>query len=152
ETGGAFQLREQTGQITRFRIDGRLDYLQDTNGNRITAAYTANQLTSLTHSGGSALTLTYNAQGRIRQVSDSAGRTATYAYDASGEQLVSVTTSAGTTNYTYTADVSGPRAHALTSITFPSDTHLFFEYDSQGRLARQQRDSGAQLLTFTYDV
>ena len=76
-----------------FRSDGSLDYLQDTNGNRITAGYTGNQLTSLTHSNGKALTLSYNAQGRISQVTDPAGRVATYVYDASGEHLLRVTTS-----------------------------------------------------------
>ena len=40
----------------------------------------------------------------------------------------------------------------MTSISFPTDTHFFFDYDSQGRLARQQQDGGAGQLTFTYDV
>ena len=152
ESGGGFELREQSGELTRFRSDGMLDYLQDTNGNRITAGYSGSQLTSLTHSNGSALTLAYNAQGRISQVSDPAGRVATYVYDASGENLTSVTTTDGTTDYTYTPEASGPRAHALASIGFPTDTHLFFDYDSHGRLARQQQDGGAGQLTFTYDV
>ena len=98
ETSGAFQLREQSGEIIRFRTDGRWDLLQDRNGNRITAAYTGGQLASITHSNGSMLTLTYNAQGRVSQVTDPAGRMATYTYDASGEHLLSVTTVAGETS------------------------------------------------------
>jgi RHS repeat-associated protein len=69
-----------------------------------------------------------------------------------GEQLLSVTTSAGTVSYTYTADSSGPRAHALTSITSPAGTSMFFDYDNDGRLKSQQIDSGAQALSFSYDI
>ena len=57
KVNGAFQLREATGEIIGFRADGLLDFLQDSNGNRITAAYTGTQLTSLTHANGAALTL-----------------------------------------------------------------------------------------------
>ena len=103
-----------------------LDYLQDTNGNRILAGYTGSQLTRLTYSNGKIMTLSYNAQGRISQVTDPAGRSATYSYDASGQHLLSVTTPTGTAEYAYTVEVTGPRAHSLASIGFPEGTHLFF--------------------------
>ena len=100
EVNGVFQLREKTGEMTGFRADGSLDFLQDPNGNRITAGYTGDRLTTLDHSTGKTLTLTYNAQGRLSQVTDPAGRVASYVYDASGEHLLRVTTTAGTTEYT----------------------------------------------------
>src|SRR5262249_44594891 len=90
--------------------------------------------------------------GRLHQVTDPAGGVATYEYDASGEHLLRVTTTAGTTEYTYTTETTGPRAHALTSITSPAGTHLFFDYDSQGRLAQQQADGGAETQRFAYDT
>src|SRR5262249_43770242 len=69
QVSGAYRLREASGEVTAFRTDGLLDYIQDTNNNRITASYdSAGRLTSLTHSNGSALTLSYNAQGRVSQV------------------------------------------------------------------------------------
>src|SRR5262249_43714414 len=34
-----YQLREKDGTVLRFRPDGKLDYEQDANGNRITAGY-----------------------------------------------------------------------------------------------------------------
>ena len=108
ELGGTFQLRQQTGAVISFRADGRLDYLQDTNGNRITAEYSGSQMTSLKHSNGSAVTLAYNAQGRISKVTDPAGRIATYDYDVSGEHLVRVTTVAGSTEYSYAPNATGP--------------------------------------------
>src|SRR5262249_47656983 len=59
-TEGVYQLRETDGTITRFRADGKLDYVQDTNGNRITAGYNAGgQLVSLTHSDGERVTIAY---------------------------------------------------------------------------------------------
>jgi RHS repeat-associated protein len=148
----AFQIREATGEVTAFRSDGQLDYLQDPNGNRITAGYTGSQLTTLTHSNGSALTLAYNAQGRISQVTGPSGDIATYQYDASGEQLLSVTTKAGTTAYSYTPDATGPSAHALASITYLDGTHLFLQYNSRGWLAQEEGDGGAGRLNFTYGI
>ena len=38
--GGVFLLREPDGLVTRFRSDGRVDYVEDPNGNRITATWT----------------------------------------------------------------------------------------------------------------
>ena len=51
-TGGTFTLQETDGQIEAFNANGTLDYIQDTNGNRITAGYTGGQLTSLTDTSG----------------------------------------------------------------------------------------------------
>ncbi len=152
QAAGAYQLREIDGELMAFRPDGSLDYIQDVNHNRITGGYTGTQLTSLTHSNGSRLTITYNAQGRISQVTDPAGRVATYVYDALGEELLNVTTSGGTTGYSYTTERIGPHAFALASISTPAGRHQFFDYDSQGRLRSQQLDGGAQALTYSYDT
>src|SRR5262249_20240728 len=127
QPGGIYQLREKTGLITVFHSDGSLDYFQDTNSNRLTAGYSNGRLTTLTHSNGSALTIVYNGQGRVQQVTDLAGRATNYTYDASGEHLLTVTTSAGTISYSYTSETTGPRAFALASITTPAGTHRFFE-------------------------
>jgi RHS repeat-associated protein len=146
---GALHLRETDGTVVAFRPDGSLDYIADTNNNRITAGYTGSQLTSLTHSDGSSLTLAYDAKGLLSQVTDSAGRTVAYSYDSSG-QLISVASPTGTTGYTYTTDSSGPRAHSLASITNPDGSHLFLDYDIAGRQDRQARDRGAETVTFAY--
>jgi len=150
KVNNAFQIREASGEMTAFRSDGLLDYVEDTNGNRLTAGYTGSQLTRLTHSNGSFLTLAYNAQGRLRQVTQANGDISTYDYDATGEHLLRVTTTAGVIEYTYTTDTTGPRAHALASITFPDGTHLFFQYNGRGWLAQQEADGSVGRLTFTY--
>jgi RHS repeat-associated protein len=152
QTASGYLLQEIDGVQTAFRTDGTLDYLQDANRNRITAGYTGSQLTSLTHSDGSRMTLSYSPQGRLTQVTDPAGRIASYTYDSSGEELLSVTTPGGTVAYSYTPERSGPHAFALASITTPSGRHQFFDYDTQGRLKSQQLDGSAEALTYAYDV
>src|SRR5262249_15163317 len=108
------------------------------------------QLTSLTHSDGDQLTIAYNAQGLISQVTNPAGRVTTYTYDAAGQHLLSVTTPAGTTQYTYVDGPNIEQEHALASITNIDGTHAYFSYDALGRLSQKSGDNGADLLTFTY--
>ena len=74
-----------------MRTGGRLDFVADTNGNRITLAYTNCLLTPLTHSSGQQILIAYNAAGRIASVTDSATHlVTTYEYDTSGEHLIRV--------------------------------------------------------------
>jgi RHS repeat-associated protein len=152
QIGGVYRLREKTGAVTVFRQDGSLDYVQDANNNRITAGYAGTHLTTITHSSGFVMTLSYDGQGHVHQVTDPAGRTATYSYDSTGQQLLSVTTPAGTVSYSYTAEIAGPHAFALASITTPGATHTFFSYDIQGRLQSVERDAGAEALKYSYDL
>ncbi|MGF1677101.1 MAG: DUF1194 domain-containing protein, partial [Rivularia sp. (in: cyanobacteria)] len=128
---GIYTLTETDGTATVFNSDGKIDFIEDTNGNRLTANYTNSQLTSLTDSFSSSLTFEYNGNGRIANVSDSDGRITIYGYDASGELLETVTDETGTTSYTY-----NDRA-TLTSITDPNGTKVEFIYNDQGRLGRQ---------------
>jgi RHS repeat-associated protein len=149
---GLYQLREKDGTVDVFQPDGRLGYLQDPNGNRITATYSNGLLIKLGHSDGQSFTLSYNAQGRISQLTDEAGRVTTYSYDTSGEHLLSVTGPGGTTSYSYDLGTNIDRKHALLSITSPDGTHLFFDYDDQGRLIGQHKDGGAEAISYAYDV
>jgi RHS repeat-associated protein len=154
QSGNTYQLREKDGTVTAFLPDGQLNYIEDPNGNRIKADYTAGDigglLESLTDSDGDSLTITYNAEGRISQVTDSAGRATTYTYDAAGDYLLSVTNPAGTTQYTYFTVSNIEQQHALKSITFPDGTDSYFSYDALGRLSQESGDNGAGQLTFSY--
>src|SRR5262249_53254217 len=91
-----------------FLANGLLSYEQDSNGNRITLGYNAqNQLATLTYSNpadpsepSEQLTLTCK-QGLVSQVADGTGNTWTYTYDATGH-LRSVTGPGNlTTSYSY---------------------------------------------------
>ena len=133
--GGAYQLRETDGTVEAFLPSGQLDYVQDSNGNRITAGYNSSgQMISLTDSDGQALTIAYNGQGLISTITDPNGQlAATYSYD-SGGHLVTVTTPQGTTQYSYVTGTGTAADNALASITSPDGTQVHYTYDSQGRL------------------
>jgi RHS repeat-associated protein len=148
---GVYTVQEPNGLVTRFRADGKVDYVQDLNGNRITAGYSGGLLTTLTHSSGQSLSIAYNAAGRIITVTDQAGRVTHYAYDASNEHLLSVTTFDNqTTSYTYSLGNGAATDNALLSITNPDSTHVFFSYDAQGRLSDTHLDNNAEDVKFTY--
>ena len=134
-----------------FNPNGSLAYMQDANGNRVTATYNSSgQLTLLTASNGSALTIAYNAQGLISKVTDPAGQTTTYAYDASGTHLMAYTDMYGTTDYTYLSGPTAADANSLASISYADNTHIYFAYDAEGRLTSTSRDGGADAMTYTY--
>ena len=148
---GGYKLTEADGTTTDFNSNGTLNYIQDTNGNRITAGYTSGRLTTLTASSGQSITIGYNGAGLITSVSDSQGRWTTYAYDATNRYLISVTSFNGqTTNYTYNTTAGSAALNALTSIAFPGGTHEYFTYDGFGRLRGTSNDGGAQPETFAY--
>ena len=148
---GSYQVTETTGEVTKFRADGKLDYIEDVHGNRITAGYTANRLSSLTHSSGGSLSISYNAAGLIGSVSDSAGRVTTYAYDPTNTFLTSVTGPQGTTRYTYDTSANPTRAFALLTVQDPSGVVQHFDYDSHGRLSSTYLGNHLQQVDYTYD-
>ncbi len=146
---GSYTLRDLDGTVTSFLPDGQLNFVQDANGNRITAGYNAlGQMTSLTALDGDSMTFRYNAQGLISQVADPAGNVTTYSYDAY-EQLVSVTDAQGTTQYTYINGQGIAEEHNLASITNVNGTRTSYGYDSRGRLV-QQSQAGGGSLTYAY--
>ena len=146
--GGQYSLQELNGLISVFRSDGLLDYMQDLNGNRITAGYSGGRLTSLTHSSGRALQIAYNGWGRIQSVSDPVGRQTIYSYDAGGEHLTQVQPFDGrTTLYAYG---SGTAIHAITNISGACCSERSFAYDAQGRLARTWAGQDEAAVTFEY--
>jgi RHS repeat-associated protein len=149
---GDYTFRDKQGTVYVFLPDGLLSYEQDSNGNRITATYNGNQLTSLTDSDGQSFGFAYNALGLISQLADEAGRITTYTYDSANEELLSVAGPSGTTSYTYDNGNNVESLHALLSIANADGTHEYFQYDSQGRLIGQSQDGGANAITYAYDV
>ena len=149
--GGGWVLEESGGSLTRFRVDGKLDHVEDVNGNRITAGYDGGgRLTSLVHSGGQSLTLAYNADGRIASLTDATGRVTAYTYDAAGEHLLSAAGPAGTVSYTYVAGQGAAREHGLASVTGPGGLTRSFSYDDRGRLVATELAGGAERVTYDY--
>ena len=149
--GNLFVLRETSGAVGQFdATTGRLLELEDRNGNRVTLSYTSGNLTRLIHSNGDQFTLSYSAQGRLDQLQDQTGRITTFEYDGAGEHLLRVTGPNGATTYTYDTTDGSPQEHALTSVTRPDATQVFYTYDAQGRLAKSLRDGDVEAVTFGY--
>lgn len=151
-TNGVYELTELDGSRTVFRVDGKIDFIEDTHGNRITATYDGTgRLTGLTHTNGDSLLIDYNAAGRISEVTDPAGRTVVYVYDAAGHHLLRATGAEGTTQYDYLSGQGAAREHALARVTDPNANHVFYDYDVQGRLIEQHVDDNAESINFEYN-
>src|SRR5664280_1767458 len=54
------------------------------------------------------------------------------------------------TSYSYDTGSNPTTAHALLSVTHADDSHDYYSYDAQGRLANVHRDGGAADTTFSY--
>ncbi len=178
--GGVFKLVETDKTLWQFRTDGVLDFVADTNGNRITLSYTDGLPTTLTHSNGRQLLLAYSGNvgtaKLLSQINDTMGsgtaddRITTYEYDAARQHLLRVVAPGNrVTQYEYAAvtqlpfDVlnskaqlvnlgsfADPRSHALLSVTHVDGTHDYFAYDNQGRLTETKQDANTERVTFNY--
>src|ERR1043166_2330790 len=148
---GIYELREPNGTVTRFRTDGRIDYVQDPNGNRVTAAYFGNRLTTLSHTSGAWIAIGYSGSDLIQTITNSAGRSVTYGYYPSTTYLQSMTRDDGkVTSYAYETAGTSAQRHALTSVTRGGVTR-YFTFDASGRLARTYIGALDHLGGFDYD-
>jgi len=150
--GGSFMLEETYGVVYAFRSDGKLDYVQDTHGNRITCVFTADQLIRLEHNAGPFLSFSYTTGGRVEQITDSVGRTTMFSYDASGEHLASATDYHELTiTYDYYLGEGSAREHALKSVAKPGGSGFEITYDELGRLTSKTGGcDGGGAATYSY--
>ncbi len=151
---GVYSVRttKPDGTLLRFRPDGRLDYTEDANGNRIAVGYTEDVITSLTHSSGQSLQIDYNMDGMIEAITDSDGRATRFGYD--GDYLTTVVAPDGkTTQYVYDTDGPAATRHALLEIHEPGRDE-FYQYDAFGRVTATSRGpQGTDMpVTFSYDT
>jgi RHS repeat-associated protein len=149
QEGDIYQLQEKGGTLAVFSPNGNLDYMEDSNGNRVQVEHTDALVTGLTYTNGDHFSFEYNSQGRISQITDPVGRISTYSYDGSSEHLLSVTTPQGTTTYTYITN-PGVAQHAVSSITYADGTQQLFDYDEQGRLQQESFSNGLEPLSYDY--
>jgi RHS repeat-associated protein len=138
---------------------GKLSYMQDNNGNRITLGYNAqNQLVTLTYTNAAdsaepseQLALTYNGQGLVSALADGTGATWAYVYDVAGHLLSVVGPGGLTRSYTYDTGNNPETANALLSITNTDGSVQNFSYDpATGRLTGASANGGADLVSYTY--
>ena len=146
---GAYTLTEQDGTVTAYNADGTLDYVQDTNGNTITAGYTGGLLTSLTASCGQSFTLAYNAAGLIPASPTPPAATTTYTTTRPTSTCSSVMTSTARRPATPTTPARTRRPTTPCCRRLPDGTHDILAYDARGRLASTS-DGNAEPTTFAY--
>ncbi len=145
--GDGFRLTEADGGVLFYR-SGKLEYVEDPNGNQITCEYENGRLARLSHSAGAYLTLTYNAEGYLASVADPQGRQTTYSYN--GEHLTSVRAHDGRiTTYTYVT--TGAARHALAQIDLPNGNTRSYSYDARGRLTGAWRNDHDETITFSLE-
>jgi RHS repeat-associated protein len=149
--GGAFSLQETDGHLQIYRPDGTLDYVQDSNSNRIYCSYSGGQLSVLTHSAGQSIQIAYNFAGRIQTLTDSLGRQTDLSYDGTGEHLVEAQYYDGRSAiYTYNTAGSPAQLHALTGVASSCCNWRYFNYDALGSLVGTHLADNAEALTFSY--
>jgi RHS repeat-associated protein len=158
QAGGVYTFTDTAGTHYVFLANGSISYEQDTDGNRITLDYNAeNQPVTVTYSNPSdpsepteQLSLSFNAQGFVSQVADGTGDTWSYAYDGAGH-LLSVTAPGNlTTSYTYNTGTNPQTENALLSITDPEGSQENFIYNAAGQIAGTSTNGGADAVTYSY--
>ena len=159
QSGGLYTFTSISGTELVFLADGQLNFEQDTHGNRITLGFDSQgQLTTLTYSNPSdpsepteTLTMSYNLQGLVSQVTDGLGDTWSYAYDTAGHLLSMTAPGNFTTTYTYDTGTNPETAGALLSIKGPGGSQQDYTYDALGRLIGTSQNGGTEPVSYTYD-
>lgn len=149
-----YELEENNGRLVVFRADGQLNYVEDSNGYRLTAGYTNDLLTRLSASSGDSLTFDYNADGRIETVSDNNGQTNSYSYDSTGQYLLSVEDANGTTSFTYEDGTQDKYSYntdgLLTKSVNRRGLEIVRSYDANYQLTQETYEDGSS-VNYTYD-
>jgi RHS repeat-associated protein len=171
---GTWTLTETNGMVYHFKpgagpLNQVLDYIQDLNGNRITATYTNGLVTSVVDSVGNTISFVYDSLGHITQSTDPVGRVTSYTYDIKSDTLhstflTSISDSTGTTSFAW--NEGGPSgvgyfdpscvttycepAIGVNTVTYPNGTHTYYNYDALGRMTNQYRDGSAETVNYTY--
>jgi len=130
---GTYSYTLPNQRVFVFSSAGRLEKVQDRNGNTTTLAYSeAGRLETATDPGGRKLTFAYNGEGLIESVKDPMGRVVKYAYE--GGNLASVTLPGEEVpRWAFKYDA----AHEITTVTDGRGGKTTNEYDSSLRVVKQ---------------
>jgi YD repeat-containing protein len=99
---GTYTLRTPRSTVSRlFSGDGRLLAVQDSGAPRVTLDYDGAGLLTAAHYRGRKIDFSYDGNGRISSVTDSAGRTVSYSYTDDGRLAAAVISKDAAETYEY---------------------------------------------------
>ena len=143
-----YRLTDADGSQWQFDTDGRLLYVIEATGERISCTYNANgQLSRLTNtSTGSFISIVRDADtGLITALKDSTGKSISYGYSEDGD-LLSVTDSAKNVIATY--EYYASTEHALTRATDGNGMSTAYAYDEIERIVSIASADGTTTLAY----
>jgi RHS repeat-associated protein len=123
---GSFTLWRLDGTRESFDSSGKLTYITDKNGNKVTMTYASGRLSTVSDDAGKSLTFTYDGSGRITSIRDPMNRYVNYSYDGSSNLIQRSDPMGFLENYTYSAG-------KLASIVDPVGKRTSFVYDGSSR-------------------
>lgn len=133
-TSNGWISRYRTGTVYTYRDDGKLDQIQDPNGNITRAEYSASgDLERIIDPRGGVLAFEYSGS-KIRELVAKDGQRTTFAYNGLGELAVVGHSATQLTQYTYAHGSAGEPL--VSRITQPSGRYTAFIYDTQKRVTR----------------
>jgi len=105
KSGDTYAITNAAQSQYHFNSDGELDWVKDSNGNKLTISSKANEQRIVTDSTGRTYTITYNGNAehpRILSIEDDeADRTVTYEYNGDFQLVSATSVSGGTEKYEY---------------------------------------------------
>lgn len=127
--GSNFTMTDRSDNTTYFE-NGLLNYSQSANGNRVTVVRNNDgQITSITRTNNGAseetvATLSYDENGFLTGITNSAGKTTSYSYDSMG---------------------------CLTTVTHPDGTSASYTYDAAGRMLSASDNEALYSISYSYN-
>jgi RHS repeat-associated protein len=146
---GRYRLLDPDGITSVFFSDGRLEWVGEANGHRITLEYAGTQLARLRHSGGSAFEFSYSPAGRLQRLTDERGDAISFTYDAAEEHLLRVQYPRGR-SVTYRYGATGAQTHALLERLDTNGSAHHYTYDDRGRVVTVRFGGDQPELTLEY--
>jgi RHS repeat-associated protein len=153
--GGGYRVERPDLVADTFDVAGRLTAEIDRNGNQISFAYTASDLTTITDTVGRTVTLGYDPTShRLTSVQDPLGHQVVYTYDPNGRLATVKDLSNGVTTYAYDpagrlASILDPNSHFLMRTTYGTDGRVSQQLDARGNPTTFAWDAPTRTSTMT---
>lgn len=142
---GSYTLTNRQQGRYLFGSNGQLTSIVDKNGNVVSLSYTGGNPTTMVDPFGRTLTLAYDSNNHITQVSDPLGRKLSYSYDANGNLVSFTDAMGGNWNYQYDS------GNHLTGIIKPDGNTSVTNVYSNNQVVSQSNGLG-QTTTFQYSA